>query len=107
VERRHVISLLSKKPQDGGFQLYTVAPAVSTAIIPSNISYIEAAVLPLAVDTAALGLYDLRYVRYTLRSAQRILLPALPLSEILLVERRASLVCHIRRSVPLQLARQF
>jgi len=56
----HVISLLSQKPQDGGFQLYTVAPAVSTAIIPSKISYMEAAVLPLAVDTAALGLYDLR-----------------------------------------------
>jgi NADPH:quinone reductase-like Zn-dependent oxidoreductase len=107
VERRHVIGLLSQKPQDGGFQLYTAAPAVSTAIIPSKISYMEATVLPLAVDTAAVGLYGLRYVRYTLRTAQRILLPALPLSEILLAERRASLVYHIRRSAPLQLARQF
>ncbi|KAE9380901.1 GroES-like protein [Stipitochalara longipes BDJ] len=56
----HVISLLSNKPQDGGFQLYAAAPTFSTAIIPSNISYVEATVLPLAVDTAAVGLYDSR-----------------------------------------------
>jgi len=56
----HVISLMSQKAQDGGFQLYTAAPAISTAIIPSNISYTEAVVLPLAVDTATIGLYGSR-----------------------------------------------
>ena len=73
VKNRHVISLLSQKPQDGGFQLYTAAPAVSTAIIPSKISFVEATVLPLAVDTAAVGLYDLRCVLYALHSAQSVL----------------------------------
>ncbi|OCK75026.1 GroES-like protein [Lepidopterella palustris CBS 459.81] len=57
----YTISLLPKKPHNGGFQLYTVAPAVSTAIIPSNISYMEPTVLQLAINTAAVRMYDLRY----------------------------------------------
>lgn len=54
------MSLLSQKPKDGAFQLYSAAKENYAAHIPSNVSYSEASVLPLAVDTAAQGLYDKR-----------------------------------------------
>ena len=53
----HAISLLSQKPTDGGFALYTSAQAGVTGIIPSSTSFTEASVVPLAFDTAAVGLY--------------------------------------------------
>jgi len=39
------------------FQQYTIVPAEITAKVPSNISFDEAASIPLALATAALGLY--------------------------------------------------
>ncbi|EME38465.1 hypothetical protein DOTSEDRAFT_57543 [Dothistroma septosporum NZE10] len=60
----HVISLATSRPQDGGFQLYTSAGSNFTAPIPSSLSYKEAAVLPLAINTAAHGLYDKREKGY-------------------------------------------
>jgi len=56
----HAISLKSQKPENGAFQWYTSVPAVSAAIIPESISYKDATVLPLAIDTAAHGLYAKR-----------------------------------------------
>lgn len=53
----HVISLATQRPQDGGFQLYTTTRTNFAAPIPSSLSYKEAAVLPLAISTAAHGLY--------------------------------------------------
>ena len=55
---RHTISLLTNDPTDGGFQLYSAAQAATTAVIPSNVSYTEGSVIPLALDTAAVGLYS-------------------------------------------------
>jgi NADPH:quinone reductase-like Zn-dependent oxidoreductase len=45
------------RPKYGAFQLYTVAKEGLAAPIPDNLSYEEGTVLPLAVSTAAYGLY--------------------------------------------------
>lgn len=50
------MNLLTQKPQDGGFQKFTAVPAVTTAVLPDAISYPAGAVLPLATDTALVGL---------------------------------------------------
>ena len=57
-DSRHVISLLSNDVKDGGFQLYSSAPAGTTGILPSKVSFAEGSVIPLALDTAAVGLYS-------------------------------------------------
>lgn len=54
----HLVGLVSQKQQDGGFAHYSAAPATTTAIIPDSISYADASVIPLALDTAAHGLYS-------------------------------------------------
>ena len=41
----------------GGFQLYPVLNAATTSPIPDDISFTEAAVLPLSISTAAAGLF--------------------------------------------------
>lgn len=43
--------------QYGAYQEYTVAPASTTFPIPENTSFEAAATLPLAVMTAAIGLF--------------------------------------------------
>lgn len=55
---RHCISLASSDSQEGGFQLYSSVPTATTSRIPADITYNQAAVLPLGFDTAATGLYD-------------------------------------------------
>lgn len=52
----HVVSLASQNNKHGGFQLYTAADAGTTAVLPKNISYAQGSVLPLAIDTALVGL---------------------------------------------------
>lgn len=52
-----MISLLSNEPTDGGYLLYSSAQAATTTLIPDSISYADASVIPLAFDTAAVGLY--------------------------------------------------
>ncbi|KAK3613751.1 hypothetical protein LTR56_027700 [Elasticomyces elasticus] len=54
----HNISLLSQDPQDGSYQLYSRLKAAKSAILPKSISYASGVVLPLALDTAAVGLYS-------------------------------------------------
>jgi NADPH:quinone reductase-like Zn-dependent oxidoreductase len=49
---------LTGSPSYGAFQLYPVAKEITTAPIPDSISYEQAAVLPLAISTAAAGLYQ-------------------------------------------------
>jgi len=48
---------MTGKPANGGFQLYTAAFASFTSKIPDNMAFTDATVLPLAVSTAAAGLY--------------------------------------------------
>lgn len=56
----HAISLATQDSRNGAFQLYTACPETVTSKIPDGISYSEASVLPLALDTAAAGLYGSR-----------------------------------------------
>lgn len=53
----HCIGLGTKKPEHGGFQNFTVVPTLGACPIPDNMSYEDACVLPLAISTAALGLF--------------------------------------------------
>jgi NADPH:quinone reductase-like Zn-dependent oxidoreductase len=55
---RHALGRLTGDPKHGGFQLYTVAHEITVAPIPDSISYEKAVVLPLAISTAAAGLYQ-------------------------------------------------
>ena len=55
---RHMVSLVTNQSEDGGFQLYSAAVAAKTAKLPDSISFSEGCVLPLAFDTAAVGLYS-------------------------------------------------
>ncbi|KAM0184261.1 hypothetical protein ACHAPC_006202 [Botrytis cinerea] len=48
----------NRDPRYSGFQEYTIIPVDTLAPIPSSISFEQAAVLPLAISTAAAGLYQ-------------------------------------------------
>jgi len=56
----HTISLVTSQQADGAFQLYARIKAGKSAILPESVSFNEGAVLPLALDTAAVGLYSSR-----------------------------------------------
>ena len=55
---RHALGRLTGNPARGGFQLYTIAKEITVAPIPDAIPYEQAVVLPLAISTAAAGLYQ-------------------------------------------------
>ncbi|WPG99085.1 hypothetical protein R9X50_00189300 [Acrodontium crateriforme] len=57
VGRSHLNQLLTQKTPDGGFQLYSRTPAIRAAKIPASLSYVDGSVIPLALNTAAHGLY--------------------------------------------------
>jgi NADPH:quinone reductase-like Zn-dependent oxidoreductase len=52
--------LATQDSRNGAFQLYTAVPETVASKIPEGISYSEASVLPLALNTAAAGLYGSR-----------------------------------------------
>lgn len=60
----HLTSLATGKTQGAAFQLYTAAPAATSLVLPDKISFNEGVVLPLAIDTAAVGLYSPREKGY-------------------------------------------
>ncbi len=49
---------MSGKDEDGGFQLYSAAIAAKTVKLPDSVSFAQGSVIPLALDTAAVGLYS-------------------------------------------------
>ena len=53
----HCVNLASGRLEDGAFQLYSICPAKLVAPIPQSMSFESATVLPLAISTAAMGLY--------------------------------------------------
>ncbi|KAI8942114.1 hypothetical protein NX059_000208 [Plenodomus lindquistii] len=53
----HAFSLMTNDPTHGGFALYTACNATVVSKIPSSLDYNSAAVLPLALSTAATCLY--------------------------------------------------
>ena len=54
----NAVSIMTGDPKHGGFQHYTIVFANGTCSIPDNVSYEQAVVAPLAVSTAAAGLYE-------------------------------------------------
>ncbi|TVY57248.1 Dehydrogenase orsE [Lachnellula cervina] len=48
----HAINLVSGRPQDGAYALYTVIPTNKAAILPDAISFTNGVVVPFAVETA-------------------------------------------------------
>lgn len=55
---RHTLGRITNESKYGGFQLYTVAYEITVSPIPDSLSYEKAVVLPLAISTAAAGLYQ-------------------------------------------------
>jgi NADPH:quinone reductase-like Zn-dependent oxidoreductase len=56
------VGLKSDLPADAAFQEYTVLPAHMASPIPNTVSFEDAAVIPLAISTAACGLYQKDYL---------------------------------------------
>jgi len=54
----HAHSLVKQQSQYGAFQNYTLVSSAVVSKIPDSMSFAEASVLPLAVNTAAAGLYQ-------------------------------------------------
>ncbi|GAA5974355.1 hypothetical protein JCM11641_005231 [Rhodosporidiobolus odoratus] len=65
----HAIFLATQQTKHSAFQLYTHAPAIAVSTIPSALSFEEASVLPLALSTAASGLYQSSYLGLPLPKA--------------------------------------
>lgn len=53
----HATALASERAERGPFQEFTVVPTTGIAIIPETMRYEDACVLPLAISTAAMGLF--------------------------------------------------
>lgn len=53
---RHPINLVSGRPQDGAYALYTVVPANKAAILPDTISFTDGVVVPFALEAAVCAL---------------------------------------------------
>lgn len=54
----HALWIATRDNRDAGFQEYTAIQVVVAGHLPSNITFEEGSLLPMAVDTAAAGLYD-------------------------------------------------
>lgn len=55
---RHALGRATRDPKHDGFQLYTTAHEITTGPIPDELPYEKVVVLPLAISTAAAGLYQ-------------------------------------------------
>ena len=63
------LELSSNKPAYGAFQAYTVLSSHMVSPIPSTLSYESASVIPLAISTAASGLFQKDYLALQFPSA--------------------------------------
>ncbi|RDW92683.1 zinc-binding alcohol dehydrogenase family protein [Aspergillus mulundensis] len=52
----HAINLVTGRPQDGAYALYTVVPADKAAILPDSISFTDGVVVPVALEAAVCAL---------------------------------------------------
>ncbi|ORY02174.1 chaperonin 10-like protein [Clohesyomyces aquaticus] len=52
----HTVNLVSGRPQDGAYALYTVVPADKAAILPDHISFTDGVVVPFALEGAVCAL---------------------------------------------------
>ncbi|KAK4495385.1 hypothetical protein PRZ48_013716 [Zasmidium cellare] len=58
----HGITLATKNIANGAFQEYTICPEAAVAAIPDSMSFEDAVVLPLAISTAAAGLFEKKHL---------------------------------------------
>lgn len=56
---RHCVRLVANDPKHSGLQLYTVCEDIITSPIPDSLPFEQAVVLPLAISTAATGLFKM------------------------------------------------
>ncbi|CEP59985.1 zinc-binding alcohol dehydrogenase family protein LALA0_S01e00408g [Lachancea lanzarotensis] len=61
----------SNRAAEGAFQMYTILHTNLASTIPSTVSFEDAAVIPLAVATAACGLYEKEYLGLTYPAASK------------------------------------
>lgn len=54
----HAMSIATKKPQDSGFQTHTVLDEGMASVIPDDMPFEKAVVVPLGLSTAACGLFQ-------------------------------------------------
>ncbi|KAI1760822.1 GroES-like protein [Hypoxylon sp. FL1150] len=54
----HAVGMATKRDQDNAFQEYTILQINMTAPLPDHVTFEKAAVLPLALSTAACGLFQ-------------------------------------------------
>ena len=54
----HAVGIATKRPQDTGFQAYTILQTNMASEIPDSISFESAAVIPLGLSTASSGLFQ-------------------------------------------------
>lgn len=54
----HAVGMATKRDQDNAFQEYTILQINMTAPLPDHVAFEKAAVLPLALSTAACGLFQ-------------------------------------------------
>ena len=52
----HCINLVTGRPSDGAYALYTVVPANKAAILPDHISFTDGVVVPFAIEAAVCAL---------------------------------------------------
>jgi NADPH:quinone reductase-like Zn-dependent oxidoreductase len=64
----HAQSLATNDNKHAAFQLYVAVPHTAVAPLPSSISFAQGCVLPLAVSTAAAGLYQSGFLELPLPS---------------------------------------
>ena len=55
-------ALVTGKPEDGAFSLYSRVSSKTATIIPSNVSFKDASVLPMAIGTASCGVNGEKYL---------------------------------------------
>lgn len=58
----HLDGLATKKNSNGGFQDYPKTNSIYVAKLPDNVTFAQGAVLPLAISTAAAGLFQKDYL---------------------------------------------
>ncbi|KAJ5930357.1 hypothetical protein N7466_005850 [Penicillium verhagenii] len=67
----HAVGMATKRIQDNAFQAYTILQTNMASKLPDNISYKDAAVLPLGLSTAASGLFQDDFLKLQLPTEPR------------------------------------
>ncbi|KAJ5623169.1 hypothetical protein N7490_011774 [Penicillium lividum] len=67
----HAVGMATKRTQDNAFQAFTILQKNMASELPANISFTDAAVLPLGLSTAASGLFQDEFLKLQLPTEPR------------------------------------